>query len=925
MTRTRFTPFFFGLLALLIDCAPLEPLVPNTCGNGVVDTNEDCDGFPAGLCGAPSSGEGQCRLLCGKLAPTATCPEGWGCSVSGFCRQPTGTFETAGDPVSAGVTTMLVGDFDGDGKKDVLGSSGPTSKGRIHYFNGAAAPQVVALPGVLAAPTIRDFDGDGRSDIAFGYSFHGTRDGADNSLEPEFAGGYAIVLGQPDRAVVTKLFPSFTAQAFDALLVPLGSSKAVDVPATAAINPVLAAGTVQAKSGAQITVLTSVDGELTDQTPGRHFAQVLPGAITEIVGDPISAAIFDGNKASTCGEVVVAFKTGSVLVFSPCKRLPGVVGLIAWSNDAPKELKVPGETITGVFVADVDDDGHQDVIVGSTKDGTAKVRIAYGTGTDFIPLADASDDLTDVPLAAGNLDRDNRTDFVIPGGVLFSTRVKVKDPLDAGDAGDAGDAAAPPPPPAPAETPEQIAAARKALIWSTVPAPTKRWTIARIADVNRDTIPDVIAASRYEPDIDVLEGTRSLDLHPFTIPTTGSVTQLAVGDFDYDANGDIGFVQARPASTEGEVAIAYGRALAMPPEAPRTVGRLKGVRQVFASSSGLTITSASTEVGATLPNFSVALLLSSGERQPVAPLLFSAVPSPATLRPELTTRALVAATNSAGKSDLIGLVARNDYRVAGNGSKSGAPSYAVWVAPSTPSLVESIAFGKPQLAVPLQNLFAVDKATDSFLVQMVAGDLDGDKSAEIVSLAPDETGEGAVMYLIHPSMQTTLPVPRAIPERAVPPGVRAQLIDVDGDGNDDLVAVLRDTKSKLLQVNVFFGDGKGNLAIPAMAIALPAPTGAAADEYGALGFTQITTRGAAVGSTGRRRELAIVTPRHLFFAFVGADRTVAFPEATVPSPFPIIQAGSSVVAGDFDGDGVEDLAVADQGSIRIAYQKARLP
>jgi hypothetical protein len=209
---------------------------------------------------------------------------------------------------------------------------------------------------------------------------------------------------------------------------------------------------------------------------------------------------------------------------------------------------------------------------------------------------------------------------------------------------------------------------------------------------------------------------------------------------------------------------------------------------------------------------------------------------------------------------------------------------------------------------------------------MVAADLDGDKNAEIVALGPDESGEGAVMYVIHPSMkQTSLPTPRPIPDRALPSSGRAQVIDVDGDGNDDLVAVLRDTKTKMLEVNVFFGDGKGNLAIPGMAIALPAPPGAVASEYGAVGFAQITTGGAAVGAKGSRRELAIVTPRHLFFAFVGADRSVAFPSVSVPSPFPSIQDGSSVVAGDFDGDGVEDLALADQGSIRVAHQKARHP
>ncbi len=73
---------------------------------------------------------------------------------------------------------------------------------------------------------------------------------------------------------------------------------------------------------------------------------------------------------------------------------------------------------------------------------------------------------------------------------------------------------------------------------------------------------------------------------PFTIPTTGSVTNLVVGDFDFDNNDDIAFVQARPASTEREVNIAYGRALTMPPESPRPAGRLDGIRQLFVTPHG---------------------------------------------------------------------------------------------------------------------------------------------------------------------------------------------------------------------------------------------------------------------------------------------------------------------------------------------------
>lgn len=909
-TPSLLRPLLVGFVVLLLDCAALDKLPEQTCGNGVVDSNEDCDTFPTGQCGAPAT-PGACRLACGKQGDgnVLACPDGWGCGTSGFCRQPTGTFEPSSEPVSAGVTTMLVGDFDGDGKKDILGSSGATSKGRIHYFNGSAAPQVVALPGVLAVPLVDDFDGDGRSDIAFGYTFRGSRQAVEGILEPDTQSGYAIILGQPDREVVMKLFPALTVTGFDAVIVPLSTNRPGDLPPSAAGNPILGVATFALRTGEIVTALTSLDGERND--PATGFFQKLPGAIADLGGDPVAASIFDGVARSTCGEVVLPFHTGGgahVLVYSPCVRM---AGRVQWSSDAPKTIDIPGETLTRVFVADVDNDGHQDLIVGtSTSAQKIKVRVAYGnaTGTDLEPLVDAPSDISDVPLASGDLDLDKRTDLVLPGGVLIS-RAKVANGADAG-AGDGGLDGGPAP------------AGRANLAWQNLPTPTKRWTVARVADVNRDQWPDVIGASAYEPDIDVLEGTATVVMPPFSIPTTGSVTNLEVGDFDFDHNADIAFVQARPASSEREVAISYGRALTMPPESPRPAGRLDGIRQVFVTPTGLAITSTSISpaaaAGAPGTTFSLAQLLSSGERQPVAPLLFSSAAEPPTVRREFATRRLVSAPSLASKTDLIGLVAQTDY-IRANGKRSADPTYGVWIAVGT----AADAFMPPVMQIALSDLPAVDKSTDTFLVQMVAGDLDGDGKAEIVAVAPDVTGTGASLLVIHPGPMTTVPSGDPIPERTTPGATRAQLLDVDGDGHLDLVAVMRDTKTKLLQVSVFFGDGKANLALPGQVISLPIPAGEAVDAYAALGFTQITTGAGPPSSSGaKRRELAIITPHHLFRASVQVGRTFRVEPV---SAFGSITYGSAVVAGDFDGDGVDDLAIADQGSIRIARQTPRLP
>src|SRR5262245_4015541 len=131
----RTTPILLVLAALTLDCATLAPISEGTCGNGVVDANEDCDSIPA-TCGRPSDGARACRLTCDRKQ-AGSCPVGWGCSVEGFCRQATGTFEAASSPSSAGVVTLLAGDFDGDGRADLFGG-GPkhgVSKPRVHFYD----------------------------------------------------------------------------------------------------------------------------------------------------------------------------------------------------------------------------------------------------------------------------------------------------------------------------------------------------------------------------------------------------------------------------------------------------------------------------------------------------------------------------------------------------------------------------------------------------------------------------------------------------------------------------------------------------------------------------------------------------------------------------------------------------------------------
>ena len=61
-----------------------------------------------------------------------------------------------------------------------------------------------------------------------------------------------------------------------------------------------------------------------------------------------------------------------------------------------------------------------------------------------------------------------------------------------------------------------------------LPAP---WTVARIADLNGNGKPDVVAASRGGFGIDFFNGTGTLNLLPFNLPTNGPVLHLEAGDW----------------------------------------------------------------------------------------------------------------------------------------------------------------------------------------------------------------------------------------------------------------------------------------------------------------------------------------------------------------------------------------------------------
>lgn len=874
----RLRPLVLGVSVLLLDCAALEKLTPGACGNRVVDADEDCDqpneddgGAGARRCGQPEQGATlRCHFVC---TTTTDCPSGWGCSVDGICRAPSGTFSAAGDAFSAGVQTLFAGDFDGDGRKDILGtgdlSGDNASKARVHFLGSGGVPSnILSLPGLLTSPYVVEIDGDRRDDIAFGFS-----------LTYADVGGFGLLLGQKDRTFVQRMFPSFTAGKLRATAVRVQGT----VPTSEGPPPII--GVVeQEENGVGIQILTA----LAEQDTNAFTVSLGP---QKILGDPVWGRIFDKDTSSACGEVVVLQRAQSggviVKIFSPCMRPAS--GPVGWNvADAPPMVQIvlpgnPDEKNVAAFVADVDGDGDADVLVS----GYDQILVVESNG-GATPLARSLAaprafplvrGVVELPLAAADLDGNGVLEYVLPSGI--ATRV----PPDGGPLANE---------------------------WVKVPLPTKRWTRAIVADINFDSRLDVIGTSSVEPDIDILEGSGTLFLPPFHVPTNGPIRDTVLADVDFDGVSDIVFVETQASSTEGTLAISYGRTT-LPPEPPRVIGRLDGMKQVFVNPGFGLAVSAEKDTGASLPDFSFAAVFNSGERQPLAPLIFNEQADRRPLVPYAWIPKAVAAAPffDAAHRDLFALaIGFPDFR-----SNTPQPRVqGIWAAPGT-----AAGFDTAREVLEADQVRLLDRDSDSLQIAIAVGNVDADPRAEVVGIANGPLPGQSTLIVdrfnkTEPfvSLQTAL-----LPGVFVPSGAQAQLADLDEDGDLDLVAALvYEGRPRIL---VFFNDGSNP-----MQPFNPTPVAINTRAERIVRSFAVVTTGAvlATGDGRRRRDLVIVSVQSVERASLLDDRRSFFVE-DVTSLFGgerDFKNGSGVTTGDFDGDGVEDIAVAEGGAIRIARQ-----
>jgi hypothetical protein len=869
-------PALAVLAVPLLDCATLSPLAADTCGNGVVDANEDCDSFPA-ACGRPGTGAGACRIACGGSQPP--CPDGWGCAVEGFCRQPSGAFGPPGTPGSTGTATMLVGDFDGDGRKDVVGVStrgaGGTAKVRVAYYgDDAALEKVLPLASPVSSLSVRDVDGDGRDDL------FAVRAGAD------------ILRGRPDRTFLPILFPTLKAP---------NVGHPVLVHATDAFLP----------NGSTVAtfILQDVGGAMRLNTSEPGFSLEIPEPYASLAGPPVWAeGVKRAALGSACGEIYIPLNGAGgsrVLVAELCRAVLGAPRQppqTRWVMEPPTYVNAPAKIVGKVHVADVDGDGHADLVVGAeTGAYWSKQTPVTGAFSQMAPLKDEEDgDIIDEPpLAVVDLNGDGLADFVLPEAILVTVGARFNRP----DA-DAG---------APERNYEPVAIR------------ARRWTVAKAGRLDGDDRTDLVLASADAPDLDVFLGGPNGVLTQFTVPTTGYVSDLEIDDFDGDKLGDVALMQVR--GGRSELGIAYGNA-AGAPSAPIIAGELDGVFALealrengAAGQNTLSVWLRTADGGAS--GASVALLLGSGEREPQAPLIFTDAASKRPLQPPpgpnrdalsrtwLPITSVLAPIADASRPDIVSFCLGYTYERR-SGNPLPAHPVGLWAAPATGPL----AFDPPTELQPIEDA----SAEDVLATRAVAGDLDKAGTSpkhEIVLIRRSRTGQ-ATLFIYRGE---GLPKPFPLSGVDIDVSTALDLLDVDGDGLLDLVVYTGSEASR--QTFIGYNDGAGAFALPLAPLAVPDDPAHPGERARSLAV--VTVAGASpTGEGAKRRELAVLTGSRLLLMRQLPGRTFETRDITAASGLAGMAEATGLAVGDFDGDGVEDVAIAEGGSVRILRQIPRL-
>ena len=861
-------------------CAELTDIPPGVCGNGFLEGDEECDAYTeSGQSCRPPGVEGECRYDC--LPPSGgpdACPKdpviGYpSCGLDGICRRSKGTYEAFGSFLSIPAQSVQLGDFDGDGRQDLLalGNASPLqwqSLPRFLFFDKTTGqPQDVFDPRIpISSPTILKLDQtaeqhDLRRQVVFGTAF-----------------GIGTFEISSDREVLPIAYPF------------------QQMPENWLFSMVRVRGTTE-NSVKESVLIFMGQNDSNSSSPGEiavaesvSVLAPMPKPVNVLAGEPVAANVVDG-LTSPCEEVLFAFQGDNrVYMLEPCDSF----GKWLTSTQPPASvLSLTGNhTISQTPIAARvnKEDSFIDLVLVD-EDGTPHVAFGKGDGSfvadlgnpdatvgkawpvtmvsdsENCPVASAPD--AQFPLAAGDLNGDGMADWVLHDSLQLTRSMTINSAA------------------------EQMEFQTCAASWPS----SGQWSSAQIADLNRDGLPDVIAGSSSTPDLDFLQGTGLDSLNPSGIVTGGLLSHLVVGDFDGDLINDVAFSERihAPTPTAGspteKLAIAYGN-FAGAPGPPIEIGELSNIKQL--QSAKYVGDDAIDELGVTSQSDSSAdqmltMFIGTAGRHPISPLgLVRIGQNDASGIPLAST---VGTWGQSGAANSFGLVA-----LAVEQCGQGNCPYRVWFVPAA----DQGTFGTPEPSGFLPPEFVPYRNSGTELSAYVRlGDVDGDGASDALVFTTSGDDTHINIWRVNPPqpgsdwmLQNPLQLLTSVPGR-LNAASNPTLIDLDDDGGLDLVLIVEDANGHQ-QLGVVWNQAQS----------LPLADIVFVDLGGgqeARGFSSTLDR--------KVTRLVATTDQASYGIDISDRRLTASPIKDVPG-------GNSIAIGDMTGYGLTDLVIGTTGGVQ---------
>jgi hypothetical protein len=531
--------------ALLAACTAVPRLDSGVCGNRIVEANEDCDGYsgmgPGTACGAPGTSN-ECSFVC-DVAGGVVCPEGWGCGQDGRCRQPLGRFDADGRaPIRFPAESLAIGDLDGDGYPDLVGTQGSLLSVRFGSETGEFSAKVdVPVPQPVGPLTFALLDDDSLLDVILPIS-----------------GGLVPLLGREDRGLETVAYSS------------------LDLRTARFGVRALVLDAYPDDQNSELLAIVSAGMRFFDNPTDAYVKEPLGDRPLSDLVDDLATGDVDGDGSE---EFVIAF-TGDRTVHLCRGTMSG--------NDERTLQPICYDTLAvaadlhrgGTRLTDVDGDGHLDLLAAvspGTGGAEVAVQVAHnrrdGTFDGFTAASvfgqrtldprssnlcerSGSDTRADPwPLAAADFNRDGRADYVFSDAIAIA-RFGTSSSLPAA-------------------------------LTETVCVSSSPWKSAVITDINGDGWLDVAVNLDGSDGIDIYinagEPARGEMFNKFHVNTDSPPLALRTGDFDGDLVMDIAFYERVGSGAGGtpldRISVIFGSRSGAP-SAPVAMGTFHAI-QVF--------------------------------------------------------------------------------------------------------------------------------------------------------------------------------------------------------------------------------------------------------------------------------------------------------------------------------------------------------